>query len=149
LIRKTKIVKGCVFVLKKLIDTVYEVVKGSIFMALAVALIYFFIGILDKKMIMGLLFGTIFAILNFVLLASTLNKAVRMDSAKAQVYAGSRYYIRYLLTGIVIYISIKSPNMNVYGAISGLIIPKFYILLSNLFGYRKKVELNSVRKEVK
>lgn len=118
-------------------------------MALVVFVIYFFMGILDKKMIIGLLFGTIFAILNFILLASTLNKAVTMNSAKAQVYAGSRYYIRYLLTGIVIYISIKSPNMNVYGTISGLIIPKFYILLSNLFGYRKKVELNSVRKEVK
>lgn len=80
--------------------------------------------------------------LNFRALALTLEKAVSMPSAKAQVYASSRYFIRFLTNGIVIFVSIRADYINVIGTIIGLIIIKLVVLGTNLFddmSYFKKI----------
>ncbi|MEW9123153.1 MAG: ATP synthase subunit I [Thermotaleaceae bacterium] len=83
--------------------------------------------------IYALIFGTLIGLLNFRNLALTLEKAVTMAPAQAQIYAGSRYFIRYFINGIVIFVSIKGEHLSVFGAILGLFIIKLVVVATNLF----------------
>ncbi|MFZ5968888.1 MAG: ATP synthase subunit I [Bacillota bacterium] len=86
-----------------------------------------------KPVVLALVFGTLISILNFRSLALTLEKAVKLPPAQAQVYAGSRYFIRFFINGIVIFISIKADYLHVLGSIIGLFLIKGVILTTNLF----------------
>lgn len=97
--------------------------------------------------LLGLLFGTLISMLNFRALALTLEKAVTMPPAKAQVYASSRYFIRFMTNGIVIFVSIKADYLNVLGTIIGLIIIKVVVLATNLFNDRSFFKKIFLRKE--
>ena len=58
-------------------------------------------------MVLGLVFGTLIAILNLKLLALTINKAVSMPSTKAQIYSSSQYLIRMVIMAVVLFVSTK------------------------------------------
>ncbi len=84
--------------------------------------------------IMGLIFGSAISLLNFIELANTLSRAVGMPPDKAQTFTVVKYFIRYIVTAIVLYVSIVAPYINVLGTILGLIIIKIIILVTNLLG---------------
>lgn len=97
--------------------------------------------------IMGLIFGAAIGYLNFLLLGSTLKRAVMLPPAKAQSYTTSRYFIRYVITGSVIYVSIVSPKVHVLGAIIGLLLIKFVVIATNLFNDKRYFKNIFKRKE--
>ncbi|AOT70079.1 ATP synthase subunit I [Geosporobacter ferrireducens] len=103
----------------------------------------------DKPLpfIYALIFGSLIGILNFRNLALTLEKAVRMTPGQAQVYAGSRYFIRYMINGIVIFVSIKADYLNVLGAVLGLFLIKFVVVVTNLFNDISFFKRIFIRKE--
>ncbi|WKY44778.1 ATP synthase subunit I [Eubacteriaceae bacterium ES2] len=76
----------------------------------------------------GVLVGGAYGVLNFKLLEYTLKKALTMPPAKAQSYIQTRYMLRYILTGVVIYIAIIFPMVDVIGLILGLIANKLSVL---------------------
>jgi hypothetical protein len=76
----------------------------------------------------GVLVGGAYGVLNFKLLEYTLKKALKMPPAKAQSYIQTRYMLRYILTGVVIYIAIIFPAVDVIGLILGLIANKLSVL---------------------
>jgi hypothetical protein len=76
----------------------------------------------------GVLVGGAYGVLNFKLLEYTLGKALKMPPAKAQTYIQTRYILRYILTGVVIYIAIIFPAVDVIGLILGLIANKLSVL---------------------
>ena len=82
-------------------DVQIKVAKGVLILNSIIAGIGYFIFNPWTPFITGLLFGTIIALLNFRLLSLTLEKAVYMRPEKAQIYATSRYFIRFLLYGAV------------------------------------------------
>ncbi|HAS74363.1 MAG TPA: ATP synthase subunit I [Clostridiales bacterium UBA8960] len=84
--------------------------------------------------IMGLIFGSAISLLNFIELANTLTRAVAMPPEKAQTFTVVKYFIRYIVTAVVLYVSIVAPYINVLGTILGLIIIKIIILVTNLLG---------------
>jgi len=86
----------------------------------------------NKSMLLGLLFGTIIAVLNFRLLALTIEKSVSMPQSKAQVYSASRYILRMTIVGVVLLVSAKAPHINIIGVAIGLVSPKFVILARKL-----------------
>ncbi|QEK13224.1 ATP synthase subunit I [Crassaminicella thermophila] len=98
-------------------------------------------------MILGLVFGTFISMLNFRTLALTLEKAVCMAPRQAQVYASSRYFIRFIINGIVIFIGIKADYLNVVGVIIGLVMIKVVILATNLFNDKSYFKRIFIRKE--
>ncbi|WP_243116557.1 ATP synthase subunit I [Marinisporobacter balticus] len=100
-------------------------------------------------MIYGLLFGTAISMLNFRVLALTLEKAVCMAPSKAQVYASSRYFIRFITNGIVIFISLKADYLNIIGVIIGLVMIKIIIFVQNLFNNKMFFKRIFIRKEGK
>ena len=85
----------------------------------------------------GLLFGTVVSVLNFRLLYLTIERAVRMHPERARKYTVSRYLIRYVLTALVIIVSINSPDINALGTVIGLIMLKLVILQRDLFNYKQ------------
>ena len=88
---------------------------------------------LNKPMVLGLIFGTLIAILNLRLLAITVSKTVLMPSTKAQIYSASQYMIRMTIMAVVLFISAKAPHLNIIGTAIGLLSTKFVILTQKLF----------------
>ena len=82
--------------------------------------------------ILGIIFGSAISVLNFIELANTLTRAITMPQDKAQSFTVIKYFIRYIVTAVVIYVSIVAPYINVVGTIVGLFIIKIIILVTNL-----------------
>lgn len=97
----------------------------------------------------GILFGVVIALLNFRLLYLTLDRAVKMPPHKAQAYATSRYFIRYVITGVVVFVSIRAEHINVLGTILGLLSLKLVILKTQLFNSKEFFKNIFKRKEEK
>jgi hypothetical protein len=116
----------------KLQDEINYVTKGVIVYNFIVMILLLTTSTFSKPMILGLVFGTIIAVLNFRLLAITLQKSVTMPASKAQIYSGTQYMMRMTVTGVVLLVSIKSPYLNIIGAAIGLLGPKFVILAKTL-----------------
>ena len=116
----------------KLQGEVNNVTKDVIVFDLIVLAILLVTSTFNKSMLLGLLFGTIIAVLNFKLLALTIEKSVSMPQSKAQVYTGSRYILRMTIVGVVLLTSAKAPHINIIGVAIGLVSPKFVILARKL-----------------
>jgi len=82
--------------------------------------------------ILGIIFGSAISALNFIELANTLSRAITMPQDKAQSFTVTKYFIRYIVTAVVIYVSIVAPYINIVGTIIGLFIIKIIILVTNL-----------------
>ena len=116
----------------KLQGEVNNVTKDVIVFDLIVLAILLVTSTFNKSMLLGLLFGTIIAVLNFKLLALTIEKSVSMPQSKAQVYTASRYILRMTIVGVVLLTSAKVPHINIIGVAIGLVSPKFVILARKL-----------------
>ncbi len=114
-------------------ETNARALKGTIILNVVIASIGYFIFENPIAFIYGIFFGATIGFLNFRLLYLTLVKAVRMQPHQAQAYAASRYMIRLVITGIVLYVSIKSEQLNTIGTIAGLFSIKLVILKTELF----------------
>ncbi len=95
--------------------------------------------------IFGLAFGFGIGILNFLELSRTLTRAVQLPPEKAQSFVMRKYVVRYLIYGIVIWVSIKSSYLEVLGTIVGLLLVKLAIFSTQLFN-DKKYFLNIIKK---
>lgn len=116
----------------KVQNEVSEVTKGIIIYAAIVAVISLFISKVPISIIMGVVFGSVIAILNFRLLALTIEKSVDMPPAKAQVYTSSRYLIRMFIVAAVVFVSVKNPRISVIGTLLGLVSTQIVIYVKKL-----------------
>ena len=116
----------------KVQQEVNEVTKGIVIYAVIASLI---LSILTKETIqsiLGVVFGSIIAILNFRLLALTMEKAVDLPPGKAQAYTASRYLVRLCIVAVVVFVSVNNPHINVIGTILGLISTQIVIFVKKL-----------------
>lgn len=116
----------------KVQQEVKEISKGICVYAIIVGLISFFISEEPIHVMLGVAFGSIIAILNFRLLALTMEKAVELPPGKAQAYTAIRYLIRMFIVAAVVFVSVKNPNINVIGTILGLISTQIVIFIKKL-----------------
>ena len=66
-----------------------------------------------------------------------------MSPGKAQAYTSMRYLVRMFIVAVVIFVSVKNPNINVIGTVLGLISTQIVIFI-------KKLLISKIqRKEVK
>ena len=117
---------------EKVLCEVRRVTKGVFIFDILIIIILLATSNFNKPIFIGLLFGSIFSVLNFRLLAINVQNSLKRESNKAQLYAASRYLIRFVLTGLVIYVSVKAPYINVIGTAIGLGGPMIVILATNL-----------------
>ena len=83
-------------------------------------------------MVLGLIFGTIIAILNLRLLAISVTKTIAKPPTRAHIYSSSQYLIRMATMAVVLFISAKAPHLNIVGTAIGLLSTKFVILAQKL-----------------
>ena len=113
----------------KLQEEIKKLTKGIIVYDLLILLALAITFNLNKQMVLGLVFGTLIAILNLKLLAITINKTVSMPSTKAQIYSS---LIRMAIMAVVLFVSAKAPHLNIVGTAIGLLSTKFVILTQKL-----------------
>lgn len=116
----------------KVQQEVKDVTKGIGIYAIVIGLASFFISKEPIHMILGVVFGSIIAILNFRLLAISMEKSVDLSPGKAQAYSGIRYMVRMFIVAAVVFISVKNPNINVIGTVLGLISTQIVIYIKKL-----------------
>ena len=127
----------------KVQQEVNEVTKAICIYAIIIGVVSFIISKEPIPIFLGVVFGSIIAILNFRLLALTMEKAVDMSPGKAQAYTSMRYLVRMFIVAVVIFVSVKNPNINVIGTVLGLISTQIVIFI-------KKLLISKIqRKEVK
>ncbi len=85
------------------------------------------------KYVLGLLFGSAIGVLNFMELSKTLSRAVEFSPEKAQSYTTRKYFLRYVIYGVVLWVSIQADYIHVLGTIVGLLLIKVVLLTTNLF----------------
>ena len=76
-------------------------------------------------MALGLLFGTLFQLLLFTLLGLNVQRSLQTGdppTARRVMAVGS--FGRYILAGVVIWVGIRSPWLNVFGVVFPLFYPK-------------------------
>ncbi len=116
----------------KVQQEVNEVTKGICIYAIIIGVVSFIISKEPIPMLLGVVFGSVIAILNFRLLALTMEKAVEYSPGKAQAYSSMRYMVRMVIVAVVVFVSVKNPNINVIGTVLGLISTQIVIFVKKL-----------------
>lgn len=99
--------------------------------------------------IYGYIFGGAIGILNFMLLAKTIEKAMKMPPARAQMYASTNYFVRFSIMALVLIVSLKADYIHTLATVIGLLLIKFVILVTNLFSDKEYYKRIFKRKEEK
>lgn len=110
----------------------FTIIKILILIDLLIIAISYVVMSKPMPFALGIVFGSAISALNFIELANTLSRAITMPQDKAQSFTVIKYFIRYIVTAVVIYVSIIAPYINVVGTIIGLFIIKIIILVTNL-----------------
>ena len=83
-------------------------------------------------MLIGIIFGSVIAVLNFRLLALALEKAVDLPPGKAQAYTGIIYMVRLTITAAALIVSVRNPHLHIIGTAIGLISTQVVIFIKTL-----------------
>ncbi len=70
---------------------------------------------------LGILFGLLISLLKYKLMENTFKRAVLMPEEKAKSYASRHYMLRYLLTGVVLFVAAIEPSIDIIGVFFGLV----------------------------
>lgn len=116
----------------KLQDEINKVTKGVIVLDVMLMIVLLIASTFNKPIVLGIIFGSIIGVLNFRLLAITIEKSITMPVNKAQIYTSSRYVLRMIIAGIVLIVSAKATYLSIVGVAVGLLSPKFVILAKTL-----------------
>ena len=126
-----------------------KIIKKNL-IVLCVLIIFSFLFLNEPlKWTYGFIFGGFIGILNFMQLARTVEKAVKMNPGSAQAYASISYFIRFAIMAVVLIVSLKADYINALATIIGMLSIKFIILVTNLFNDRTYYKRIFRRKEEK
>lgn len=127
----------------------FKIIKLTVIILVILSMISFFFLDYSMTWIYGYVFGGLIGILNFMLLAKTIEKAMKMPPARAQVYVSTNYFIRFSIMIIVLFVSLKADYINTLATVIGLLLIKFVILVTNLFNDKEYYKRIFMRKEEK
>lgn len=118
-------------------STVFSLIKYAVVLNGLVAASGIFWSPRPAAFALGIFFGAAIGTLNFYELAITLSKSVKMSPAKATQYASLKYFMRFLITAVVIVIALRSPYLDIIGTAFGLVSIKFVVFAMNLLNKKK------------
>lgn len=110
-------------------------VHNWIFLGVAAAASYVF-GSLNFTL--GVLAGGIISIANFYGMSRSLRKGFANVSARTKSFLMIRYYMRFVLTGVVIYFLLTRTEISIFGLLIGLSIVVINIVVSTIYDLSKK-----------
>lgn len=103
--------------LKKVCITILVLNAG--FLGIAIPLSYF-----DYTILVGLVYGDLYTMFNFVLLGTVVEKAITKSPGKAKSYIHLHYAIRFAITGFIVAVAMLSPHINPWIVCLTLFAPK-------------------------
>ena len=116
--------------------------KGAVVLDVICFGVTWALGYPPKQMALGLLFGTLFLLLNFQLIGISVKRSLNSsvpDVAKRRMTIGALG--RYALSGVVIWVGISSPLLHVLGVVLPLLYPKVIYYSGAVAGlFRKRKE---------
>ena len=127
-------------------DSVKETQKKYCSLAMMAAILIGLVMILagQKPVGKGLILGTIFSVVNFVLMGETLPVRMGRTRQKAFFFSLGSIVLRYLLMAIPLFLAIKTDQFNLVASVCGLFMVQLMILADHfiasiLSGYKKQV----------
>lgn len=125
----------------KLQQEIVNINKGVLIYDVVIIIGLLLTSTFSTSMLMGLVLGTLVALMNFTLLAKTIEKSIDMSPNEAKLYASSKYTVRMIIVAVVLFISVKSEHLHLIGVFLGLMGPKVVILVRNkIFDKLKRKE---------
>ena len=97
-------------------------------MATAIVVGFMFIIAGMKPLAKGLVLGTLFSIINFILIGETLPKRLSSSRKKASFIAFGSVIFRYALMTIPVVTALRYPEYNLWAAIAGIFMVQIMIL---------------------
>ncbi len=85
----------------------------------------------------GMIFGGLIVTVNFHLLAKTLNKALRPQRLASPNAILLKYYIRFIISGVIIFVLISQQVVNPIGLFVGLSVVVASITLATMVEVKK------------
>jgi hypothetical protein len=85
----------------------------------------------------GIIFGGLIVTINFHLLAHTLNKALRPKQLTSPNVVLIKYYIRFIISGVIIFLLISQQVVNPIGLFIGLSVVVASIILATMVEIKK------------
>lgn len=82
---------------------------------------------------MGLLFGVLISTFGFIDLRNTLQRSVNKAPADAQSYTIRKYFMRYIVNGVCLYVAVVTPHIHIISTVLGMLLIKVSIMITNLF----------------
>jgi hypothetical protein len=92
---------------------------------------------LSRPMALGILFGGLLVTINFHLLAKTLKKALTPPHLASHNLVLAKYYLRFLISGFIIFLLIAGHIVHPVGLVVGLSIVVFSIILATACEVKK------------
>ena len=127
-------------------DSVKETQKKYCSLAMMAAILIGLVMILagQKPVGKGLILGTIFSVVNFVLMGETLPVRMGRTRQKAFFFSLGSIVLRYLLMAIPLFLAIKTDQFNLVASICGLFMVQLMILADQLItsafsSYKKQI----------
>ncbi|MFQ7292763.1 MAG: ATP synthase subunit I [Monoglobales bacterium] len=112
---------------------------GSLLLTAIMLIIFAISRNFNSKVILGGIAGTFYSILNFILLAITVEKMLsKEEKAKANLTAELSYVARFFLTAVFVIWSIKAEYINYLAAIIPIIFPQLIIRIYGFTSIRKR-----------
>jgi len=104
----------------------------ALILAIAVTLICIIIG--EKPVGKGYLLGTLFSILNFIIMGQSLPQRIEKSISKksANLFAFTSIVLRFALLAVPLIISLKLDSINFFGVVIGLFAIQLTILFNQL-----------------
>ena len=69
---------------------------------------------------LGVFLTAAFNVLKLVMFERSIEKAMNMEGKDAENFIRFQYLLRYLLTGLVLFLAVKIPFISLWGAIAGI-----------------------------
>jgi hypothetical protein len=115
-------------------ESVRETQKKYCSQAVVAAILIGFVFILvgQKPVCKGLVLGTLFSVVNFVLMGETLPIKMGKSKNKAIFYSLGSILFRYVLMAIPLYVALKMDQFNLIASICGLFMVQAAILADHL-----------------
>ncbi len=125
-----------------------EIIKiaiGSLILSVVLVCIFALFGHFSIKVVWGGLLGVFTAVLNFTLLALTLEFSLGKGQRRAQGLIGLSYTVRLAIIAVIVVFAIKSPHINYIAAVIPLVFPRIIITALNVF-YKNKKEDSEIER---
>jgi len=83
----------------------------------------------------GLILGTVFSIVNFILMGETLPYRIGKSKRKTFLLALGSIYFRYIILAIPLIMAIKFEQFNLFAVVIGLFLVQLFIIADHLFRF--------------